>query len=478
MHQHGKDNFRENMHTSSGNMGPLAIVMVGLPARGKTYIAKKLTRYLNWVGYDTKVFNVGEYRRNKVSQSQSQAEFFDPHNEEAVNLRDQLAKEALYDMCDWLKGGGEIAVYDATNSCRSRRNMICQYIQKLENIKVFFIESICFDRSIIEANIKEVKVSSPDYQNTDRDEAIEDFKRRIQHYESQYETIDEDCEGHLSFIKIFNQGERYLVNRVVGHIESRVVYYLMNIHVLPRTIYITRHGEAELNISGKIGNDGDLTSIGKAFAKNLGDFVKNETKDNTQFRVWTSLMTQTVETGKYINGIIEHWKALNEIDAGICEGMTYEEVRINFPNVYKQRELDKFHYRYPSGESYQDLVVRLEPVILQLERQKDIMVIASQAVCRCLLAYFLDKDLDELPYIDVPLHTVFKLTPIAYGCREEKICIPPEPSVNTYRPRPQEVLPLTRQERKARRRQISECNQSDCCGRSRPASVSTCGTDG
>lgn len=118
--------------------------------------------------------------------------------------------------------------------------MICQHIQKLENIKVFFIESICFDRSIIEANIKvindeflnfvicyfsriiillsiqEVKVSSPDYQNTDRDEAIEDFKRRIQHYESQYETIDEDCEGHLSFIKIFNQGERYLVNRVVG----------------------------------------------------------------------------------------------------------------------------------------------------------------------------------------------------------------------------------------------------------------------
>ena len=44
----------ENMHISSGNMGPLAIVMVGLPARGKTYIAKKLTRYLNWVGYDTK----------------------------------------------------------------------------------------------------------------------------------------------------------------------------------------------------------------------------------------------------------------------------------------------------------------------------------------------------------------------------------------------------------------------------------------
>jgi hypothetical protein len=28
--------------------------MVGLPARGKTYISKKLTRYLNWIGVPTR----------------------------------------------------------------------------------------------------------------------------------------------------------------------------------------------------------------------------------------------------------------------------------------------------------------------------------------------------------------------------------------------------------------------------------------
>lgn len=31
------------------------ILQVGLPARGKTYISKKLNRYLNWIGVDTKV---------------------------------------------------------------------------------------------------------------------------------------------------------------------------------------------------------------------------------------------------------------------------------------------------------------------------------------------------------------------------------------------------------------------------------------
>lgn len=41
----------------------LVIVMVGLPARGKSYITKKIARYLNWLQHDTKIFNVGERRR-------------------------------------------------------------------------------------------------------------------------------------------------------------------------------------------------------------------------------------------------------------------------------------------------------------------------------------------------------------------------------------------------------------------------------
>ncbi|KAG5146355.1 hypothetical protein JHK84_031898 [Glycine max] len=38
----------------------LAIILVGLPARGKTFTAAKLTRYLHWLGHNTKHFNVGK----------------------------------------------------------------------------------------------------------------------------------------------------------------------------------------------------------------------------------------------------------------------------------------------------------------------------------------------------------------------------------------------------------------------------------
>ena len=43
---------------------------------------------------------------------------------------------------------------------------------------------------------------------------------------------------------------------------------------------------------------------------------------------------------------------------------------------------------------------------------------------------------DELPYKEIPLHTVYKLMPMAYDCKLEEIHIPPSPDADTYFPRP------------------------------------------
>lgn len=56
---------------------------------------------------------------------------------------------------------------------------------------------------------------------------------------------------------------------------------------------------------------------------------------------------------------------------------------------------DTLSFRYTRGESYEDLVARLEPVIMELERQGNVLLIAHQAVLRCLLAYFLDEPSGE-----------------------------------------------------------------------------------
>ena len=72
---------------------------------------------------------------------------------------------------------------------------------------------------------------------------MEDFKQRIKNYEEVYETLDEKDEKEYSFLKIFNCGEKVLVHKHEGHVQSRIVYYLMNVHITKRTLYLARHGE-------------------------------------------------------------------------------------------------------------------------------------------------------------------------------------------------------------------------------------------
>jgi hypothetical protein len=73
-------------------------------------------------------------------------------------------------------------------------------------------------------------------------------------------------------------------------------------------------------------------------------------------------------------------KALDEIDAGICDGMTYEEIKKKMPEEYAARNANKLRYKYPQGESYIDVMQRLEPVLFELERSKaPVLVVSHQA---------------------------------------------------------------------------------------------------
>jgi len=132
------------------------------------------------------------------------------------------------------------------------------------------------------------------------------------------------------------------------------------------------------------------------------------------------------------------WKQLDELDSGVCDGMTYEQIEQKFPQDFNDRDTDKYNYRYHNGESYADLVQRLEPVIMELERHHDpsqqIYIIGHQAVLRCIYAYFMNYSRDELPYLKIPLHTVIRLSPKAYECLEERLAVD-VPAVGTYRER-------------------------------------------
>jgi 6-phosphofructo-2-kinase/fructose-2,6-biphosphatase 2 len=323
-----------------------------------------------------------------------------------------------------LVGSARVALYDATNSTKERRLRILRRCEQ-EGIQVMFVEMICDKLEVIMANIKEVKLSSPDYIGIDPEAAVHDFMRRIQHYEKTYETIGEDeNDSKISYVKLIDVGDKVIVNKVKGYIQSRIVFFLTNLNITPRSIYLSRHGESMFNLEGKIGGDADLSPRGIQFAKKLPELLKQQLGPDTRLTVWTSTLRRTIQTASNIPFPQLQWKALDELDSGVCDGLTYEEIEEKYPEDFAERDTDKYNYRYKGGESYADLVRRLEPVTLELERHHEknhsILIIGHQAVLRALYAYFLNYSHDELPYLKIPLHTVVRLTFKAYGCIEER----------------------------------------------------------
>lgn len=398
----------------------LVLVMVGLPARGKTHIARRASRYLTWLGYRTRVFNVGNYRRERLG-SQKDHSFFDPENEDARTARREVALECLDDMLAWMAEGGEIGIYDATNS-QSERRALVQERCRAKGYGVVFVESTCEDEEIIESNIRQTKLHMPDYAGMDPETAVRDFRERIRHYESVYEPVRES-EG--SFVRIIDVGRKLEIHRIQGYLPSRLVYFLMNIHPIPRPVYLTRHGESQFNVEGRIGGDSGLAPRGEAFASRLASYVETELAGK-ELVVFTSTLHRTIDTARWLGRPTIEWRALDEIHAGDCDGLTYDEIRAQLPGEFEARSHDKLNYRYPRGESYRDVIRRLEPVIVEIERERcPILVIAHQAVLRALYAYLMDRPPKECPFLPMPLHTVLKLTPTTYGCEETRIVLGP-----------------------------------------------------
>jgi 6-phosphofructo-2-kinase/fructose-2,6-biphosphatase 2 len=193
-------------------------------------------RYLKWLSIDAKVFNVGNYRREAAAQPT--ADFFDTSNTEGERMRRAAAEAAVTDMLLWFKGGGIIAILDATNSTKERRRWIKERCDKAD-IETLFVESKCDDEDLIMSNIMEVKTTSPDYKGQDPEEAAQDFRNRIRNYEKIYQTIDDE-ESDLTYLKLMNVGKQCIINRIQDYLQSRVVYYLMNLHIKPRSIWLSR----------------------------------------------------------------------------------------------------------------------------------------------------------------------------------------------------------------------------------------------
>lgn len=128
-------------------------------------------------------------------------------------------------------------------------------------------------------------------------------------------------------------------------------------------IYLVRHGESEANIQKRYSGitDVDLSQNGRFQAKGAG---QNLISEKIKY-IYSSPLKRARDTAKIIKNemnfideiIIE--PCLIEVNFGIFENMTWDEMRLNYREETENWVLKKHKYKFPQGEDYGDIIKRI-----------------------------------------------------------------------------------------------------------------------
>nr|CCC91853.1 putative 6-phosphofructo-2-kinase/fructose-2,6-biphosphatase [Trypanosoma congolense IL3000] len=501
----GPQHFVDRTHSYT----TLCIIMVGLPARGKTFLAHKICRLLGWHGHRAKVINVqfpwrrlimehfsgvgegmdfsgGKGKTQKARPAYVRAEHFralvTDQNSIEHQLYHRVLQQCAQDAQKFYADGGEVLVINDDFPTEELRREAEVLFSPLAS-QTFFMEVV--RSSDLNKRFDEIKVKDTAEYNSSVEitDAQKDFDLRVQYLESVYTDIvssspstDSACDAKQTateqrcgrrYIRIKNF-EELEVCGVTGYVASRIVFYVMNITQMKvqHPIYFVRDGMSVYQCEKRIGGDSPLSPEGEQTAKNLLGFIASLRRHveqgeqapsargvgsndddcndngtnaelcgviNTSFcsttsggpspifephgkvEIWTSQLhraLQTVEMCEQVLGVKTiRCRSLNELHAGVFENLTHSEVREQCSLMEKLRNCNKFSFRYPKGESYKDLVQRLEPVIMELENaDRVVVVVGHHAVLRALLTYFGSISSESCVWLDVPYDTVWRCT--------------------------------------------------------------------
>lgn len=177
-----------------------------------------------------------------------------------------------------------------------------------------------------------------------------------------------------------------------------------------RKIYLARHGEIE-NPKGKklyLGHsDPDLNQTGIEEAEQLALLLQ----DISFAKIYCSSLQRTTRTAEIIAQYHDLTpKLLNqllEIDLGDWDGLSFAEVKEEYPEEFRKRGEDIIHYRVSGGESFFDCNQRVMKKFNQLlaTTTGNLLIVAHAGVNRLILCNILKK----------PLIDLFQI-PQDYGC--------------------------------------------------------------
>lgn len=183
-------------------------------------------------------------------------------------------------------------------------------------------------------------------------------------------------------------------------------------------LYLIRHGQTAWNLERRLqgGRDSSLTRQGKCQAEAVAIGLR---KTPPAF-ILTSPLGRASKTaaiiGKALGIPVEEDDRLGELRFGDAEGLTLEQIDARWPKFLEMREADKWHTRWPNGESYADADARIasfvQEVLVPRLDQPDtgtLAVIGHETMNMILLGRLLNLEAPMVTRLGQPNHVVYRL---------------------------------------------------------------------
>jgi len=162
--------------------------------------------------------------------------------------------------------------------------------------------------------------------------------------------------------------------------------------------YLVRHCSTSWKKFGYLSfTDLPLSEEGRREAREAANVLKQLEFE----RIITSPLLRARETAEIISEItakeVSEDEGLKEVNFGIFEGLSRDEARERYPEIFEHREGDKWNFRIPKGESYSDALKRVSPLLSKIiKRGKPVVLVTHATMIKIIVKHLTNMPLEEI----------------------------------------------------------------------------------
>lgn len=172
-------------------------------------------------------------------------------------------------------------------------------------------------------------------------------------------------------------------------------------------LLLTRHGETDWNTQKRIQGSTD-TPLNENGIRQAEELAARLLADSIHpARIYSSSLERAFTTAGILSRSLNipcvPFPGLEEISFGLWEGLTWDQVRAQYPAEYELWHQNRRTQQPPRGESYQELLDRVLPALSQIIHKEGgasspakILVVSHSAIIMSVLAFLNHTPFSEM----------------------------------------------------------------------------------